>query len=152
MKKRNLRQTICSMFMLCVLTFSAGIGTVTAQLNEDNRNRDLSVMTRNLYPGTDFDEIFAAQTPEELVAEVAEAYTTVGQSLPAERIAGIADEIEAAHPAFVGVQEAALWRVGAPFDPAPAETVTYDFLQILLVDLAARGLNYAPVVVKTNLD
>ena len=152
MKKRMLRQFICSILMFCVLTLSAGVGETSAQSNANNRNRELGVMTRNMYLGTDFDEIFAAQTPEELVAEVAEAYTEVGASLPAERIAGIADEIEAASPALVGLQEAALWRVGAPFDPAPAENVTYDFLQILLDELAARGLHYAPIAVQTNFD
>jgi endonuclease/exonuclease/phosphatase family metal-dependent hydrolase len=152
MKKENLRHFVYSMFTLCALLLSAGTGTVKAQSGENNRDRDLGVMTRNLYLGTDFDEIFAAQTPEELVAEVAEAYTEVGQSLPAERIAGVADEIQAAAPELVGLQEVALWRIGAPFDPSPAENVTYDFLQLLLDELAARGLNYAPVAVKTNFD
>jgi len=58
-------------------------------------------MTRNMYLGTDFGEIFAAQTGEQLVAEVAEAYAEVEASRPAERIAGIADEIEAASPTLV---------------------------------------------------
>ena len=113
MKKRMLKLFVYSNLLLCVLILSAEVGEVGAQLIPNNRNRDLGVMTRNMYLGTDFDEIFAAQTPEELVAEVAEAYTEVGASLPAERIAGIADEIEAASPALVGLQEAALWRVGA---------------------------------------
>jgi endonuclease/exonuclease/phosphatase family metal-dependent hydrolase len=150
MKNRNLRQSIYSIFALCVLLFTAA--NVSAQIRENNRDRDLSVMTRNLYLGTDFDEIFAAQTPQELVAEVAEAFTEVGQSLPHERMRGIADEIQAASPDLVGLQEVALWRVGAPFDPSPAETVTYDFLQLLLDELAARGLHYAPVAVQSNFD
>ena len=151
MKKGNLRQSICTVFILCALMLSA-IGETRAQIHEDNRDRDLSVMTRNLYLGTDFDEIFAAQTPEELVAEVAEAYGEMQAGLPEERIAGVADEIQAAAPDLIGVQEAALWRTGAPFDPSPAENVTYDFLQLLLDELAERGLNYAPVAVKTNFD
>ena len=150
MKKRI--RTICSIFMSFALILSAGIVGAKAQFHENDRDRDLGVMTRNLYLGTDFDEIFAAQTPEELVAEVAEAYAEVGQSLPHERMRGIADEIAAAAPSLVGIQEAALWRTGAPFDPSPAETVSYDFLQLLLDELAARGLHYAPVAVKTNFD
>ena len=149
---KKLRKSPGSIFLLCALMLSAGIGEVGAQLNENNRDRDLRVMTRNLYLGTDFDEIFAAQTPQELVAEVAEAYAEVGQGLPAERIAGIADEIQAASPDLVGLQEVALWRIGAPFDPAPAESVTYDFLQLLLDELAARGVNYEPIAVKTNFE
>jgi endonuclease/exonuclease/phosphatase family metal-dependent hydrolase len=152
MKKGMLGQSIYTMLMLGVLILAAQTGEVRAKLGENNRDRDLGVMTRNMYLGTDFDEIFAAQTPEELVTEVAEAYTEVGQSLPHERIAGIADEIEAGKPALVGLQEVALWRVGAPFDPSPAETVTYDFLQLLLDELAARGLYYEAVAVQTNFD
>ena len=53
---------------------------------------------------------------------------------------------------MVGLQEVALWRIGAPFDPAQAEFVTYDFLQILLDNLAARGLNYTPISVQSNFD
>ena len=152
MKKGNIRKSIYSMFLSGVLMLCVGAGNVSAKFGENNRDRDLSVMTRNLYLGTDFDEIFAAQTPEELVAEVAEAYTEVGQSLPHERMRGIADEIQAASPDLVGLQEVALWRIGAPFDPSPAETVSYDFLQLLLDELAARGLNYEAIAVQTNFD
>src|SRR5215210_608841 len=138
MKKRILKLFVYSN-LLCVLIFSAGVGEISAQLIPNNRNRDLGVMTRNMYLGTDFGEIFAAQTPQQLVAEVAEAYSEVEASKPAERIAGIADEIQNASPDLVGLQEVALWRIGAPFDPSPAEFVTYDFLQLLLDELAARG-------------
>ena len=105
-----------------------------------------------MYLGTDFSEIFGAQTPQELVAEVAEAYSEVEASKPAERIAGIADEIQANSPTLVGLQEVALWRIGAPFDPSPAEYATYDFLQMLLTELNRRGLHYAPVAIQTNFD
>lgn len=152
MKKRILRQSIYSMLMLCALMFAAEVGEASAKFKANNRDREFGVMTRNMYLGTDFSEIFAAQTPEELVAEVAEAYGEVQASLPAERIAGIADEIQTAQPNLIGLQEAALWRVGAPFDPSPAQTVTYDFLQLLLDELNARGLHYAPVAVQTNFD
>ncbi len=38
------------------------------------------VMTRNMYPGTDFGEIFAAQDTPTLLAEVAEAFADVQAS------------------------------------------------------------------------
>ena len=147
MKKRMLKLSIYSILLLCVLMLSAEVGEVSAQFNAE-----LSVMTRNMYLGTDFDEIFAAQTFEQLVTEVAVAYSEVEASKPAERIAGIADEIEAASPTLVGLQEVALWRIGAPFDPSSAETVTYDFLQLLLAELNARGLHYRAVQIQTNFD
>lgn len=154
MKKGTLNLTVFYALLLCVLMLGAEVGELSAKsgAKANNRDRELGVMTRNMYLGTDFGEIFAAQTPEELVSEVAEAYAEVEAGKPAERIAGIADEIQAASPTLVGLQEVALWRVGAPFDPAPAETVTYDFLQLLLDELAARGLHYAPVAIQTNFD
>ncbi len=147
------KRSIHAIFILSLL-LGSGIGKVSANFNAqaNNRDRELSVMTRNMYLGTDFDEIFAAQTPEQLVAEVAEAYTEVGASLPAERIAGIASEIQVAAPTLVALQEVALWHVGAPFDPSPAENVTYDFLQLLLDELNERGLHYAPIAIQSNFD
>ena len=117
-----------------------------------NRNRELSVMTYNMYLGADFTDIFQAQSGEEVVLEVGEVYRDVVSGNVPERIAAIADQIEAGEPVLVGLQEVALWRTGTFFDGAPATDVTYDFLQILLDELAERGLNYAPVVVQTNFD
>ncbi len=152
MKKGMLKLSIYSILLLCVLMLSAGDGEANAKFNVNNSDRELSVMTRNMYLGTDFGEIFAAQTPEQLVTEVAEAYAEVEASKPAERIAGIAGEIETASPDLVGLQEVALWRIGAPFDPSPAEFATYDFLQLLLDELAKRGLHYRVVKIQTNFD
>ncbi len=118
----------------------------------NSRDRELVVMTYNMYPGTDFSEIFAAQSFPELVTEVAEAFGDVQASNPAERINAIADQIEAGSPTLVGLQEVALWRTGPFGDEAPATSVAYDFLQMLLDELASRGLSYGPVAVQTNLD
>jgi hypothetical protein len=152
MNSRMLKSSLSSLLLLISLLLTGIVAEAGAAVKGGNRHREFNVMTRNLYLGTDFDDIFAAQTFEELVVKVGEAYTEVGAGLPAERIAGIADEIEAGNPVLVGLQEVALWRVGAPFDPAPAEVVTYDFLQLLLDELAARGLHYAPVAVKNNFE
>jgi endonuclease/exonuclease/phosphatase family metal-dependent hydrolase len=154
MKKQMLNLTVFYTLLLCVLIFCVQVSELSAKPNAkgNNRDREISVMTRNMYLGTDFSEIFAARSGNELLAEVAEAYAEVEASKPTERIAGIADEIEASAPTLVGLQEVALWRIGTPFNPAPAETVTYDFLQLLLDELAARGLHYAPVAIQTNFD
>lgn len=97
----------------------------------NNKDRVLTVMTYNLYLGTDFDGIFQAQGPEQLVAEVAAAYARVEAGNPRARLAAIADGIAAADPDLVSLQEVALWQTGAFFDPAPAANTTYDFLQLL---------------------
>ncbi len=118
----------------------------------DNRDRTIRVVTYNMYIGTDFSDIFQAQDSTELVTEVAEAYSDVVASNVAERSAEIADQIQASGPVLVGLQEVALWRVGAPFDPAPAETIAIDQLQLLVDALNDRGLHYAPIAIQTNLD
>ena len=135
-----------------VAVFSITLFGTTAATAEDSRNRELKVMTYNMYLGTDFAEIFQAQSLPEVFAEVAEAYGDVQAGLPHERISEIADQIQAAEPTLVGLQEVALWRLGAFADEDPATTVAYDFLQILLDELAERGLHYAPVAVHTGFD
>lgn len=118
----------------------------------DNRDRSITVMTYNMYPGTEFSGIFGSQTPGELVSEVAEAFTDVHAGNVPERIDEIADQIATGSPDLVGLQEVALWRYGFPQDPAPATIVAFDFLQMLLDRLEARGKHYAPVAILTNLD
>ncbi|CAN5744087.1 hypothetical protein BH18ACI4_BH18ACI4_10400 [soil metagenome] len=112
----------------------------------------LTVMTRNMYPGTDFADIFAAQDAPTLLAEVAEAFADVQASDVPARIAAIAHEIQTTKPDLISLQEVALWRTG-PFDPqTPATAVAYDYLELLLAELAKHNLEYEPVAVLTNLE
>lgn len=130
-----------------------GKGAPPAQAQAD---RELTVMTRNLYLGAELGPIFdAASGPELLLA----ATTTYGAALASDfpgRAELLADEIVTHAPDLVGLQEASLWRVGAfgadPENLAPAETVTQDFLAILLDALAARGASYEPVSVVEAFD
>jgi endonuclease/exonuclease/phosphatase family metal-dependent hydrolase len=121
-------------------------------VSANESERTVKVMTYNMYLGADLTGIFQAQSPEELVVEVGEAYSDVQAGNVPERIDEIADQIATNNPDVVGLQEVALWRIGAPFDPAPAETVSFDFLQILLDRLTARGAHYTAVSVQNNLD
>ena len=98
----------------------------------------LTVMTRNMYLGTDFAEVFAAPNVPTLLAEVAEAFAEVQASDVPARIEAIAHEIQTTKPDLISLQEVALWRTGE-FDPeAPATTVAYDYLQLLLAELARQ--------------
>lgn len=117
----------------------------------------VTVMTRNLYLGTDLFPIFRAfdETPpnasaSEVAATVAarahEARQTVDLTDFTHRAALIADEITAHEPDLVGLQEVALWRSG-PLEPdrigePNALTVDYDFERILLDALDARDVDY----------
>ena len=136
---------------ILVLIIFISICAPFVQANESERQ--IKVMTYNMYLGTDVAEVFGSQTVEQLLAEVAEAYLTVQAGNPPERIDEIADQIATASPDVVGLQEVALWRYGYPDgDLTSSEAVAYDFLQILLEKLKDRGAHYAAISVQTNLD
>ena len=137
-------------FDLLVLILLSCVVVVSARANESDRR--VKVMTYNMYLGTDLVGIFQSQSPQELVAEVGEAFSDVQAGNVPERIDEIADQIATNTPDVVGLQEVALWRVGAPFDPSPAENIAFDFLRILLDRLSTRGVHYAAISIQNNLD
>lgn len=113
----------------------------------------VSVMTRNVYIGADVDVVIQAFiTPDPtddlpaLLAGIAELQAT---SFP-HRAAALVDEIERHRPHVVGLQEIAtididLTGFGIPID------FDVDYLPILQVLLAGRGLNYVPVATVTGI-
>jgi endonuclease/exonuclease/phosphatase family metal-dependent hydrolase len=104
-------------------------------------------MTRNLYLGADLGPAEHATTPTEILVAVAGIYaSTLFTDFPA-RSAALADEVAAAHPDLVGLQEVSRWTVTGP-SPAPS----LDFLAILQARLAARGLHYDVAAVSHNAD
>ncbi|HZS25266.1 MAG TPA: endonuclease/exonuclease/phosphatase family protein [Gaiellaceae bacterium] len=109
-----------------------------------------TVMTQNLYLGTDLDPVLAATTPVELVTAAGAAYSQVEATDFPGRAQALAREIDLVRPDAIGLQEAALWRPG-PLG-GPATHVAYDFVSLLVEALAARGLHYAPVAVSSNYD
>lgn len=117
----------------------------------DESDRELKVMTYSMYSGAVIPGILDSRSPAELAAKVGEAFSHVQGNVP-ERIDAIAHQIATASPDIVGLQEVALWRVGPPLNPAPAQTVAFDFLQILLDRLAAKGKQYSAIRVQTGLD
>jgi endonuclease/exonuclease/phosphatase family metal-dependent hydrolase len=105
-------------------------------------------MTLNIYQGTELEHVLAARDPFSALLAVATDYRNViATDFPA-RAGALADEIAAAQPSLVGLQEVATWTTGPPFQ-TPTH-VSYDFLQILLDALAARGQHYAAVIVRPN--
>jgi endonuclease/exonuclease/phosphatase family metal-dependent hydrolase len=109
--------------------------------------RHLEVMSRNLYLGADLTPLVRATTPDAVNAAVQQILGQVVASEPAKRMAWVANEIAAQRPDLVGLQEAALWQIQTPAGP-----VTYDFVQLILDALAAKGLNYRVAVDQTNFD
>ncbi|HET9597931.1 MAG TPA: endonuclease/exonuclease/phosphatase family protein [Anaeromyxobacteraceae bacterium] len=112
----------------------------------------LRIFTRNLYLGADLTLALLAETPTQFTFAVTEVWQTVQKNDFTDRAKAIAAEIVAANPDLVGLQEVALWRTQSPGDAAsggttPATTVAYDFLELLLGELRARGASYTAAVV-----
>jgi len=106
-------------------------------------------MTQNMYTGTFFQELLAAQTQAQFVAAMTTTYQHILATKPAERIAVIAREIAEHQPDLVGLQQASILRTGSG---PPATTVSFDFVDILLAELAKRGKSYSIVAVVPDLD
>ncbi|MCP3103921.1 endonuclease/exonuclease/phosphatase family protein [Myxococcus sp. K15C18031901] len=118
---------------------------------------DAVVMTRNIYLGGDIFRLASATTPEQIPVVAAELYETVQATNFPERAKGLADEIQAANPALIGLQEVSIYRTQHPSDGSPPESpdatnVTYDFLAILMTELQSRGLNYRVAAKVQNAD
>ncbi|MBR9988955.1 MAG: endonuclease/exonuclease/phosphatase family protein, partial [Gemmatimonadetes bacterium] len=77
----------------------------------------------------------------------AEVWARIQASNFPARAGALADEITRSAPHLVGLQEAVLYHIQSPGDAAaggqtPATTVAYDFVQLLLDSLQARGMAY----------
>ena len=150
----------------------AGIGLLAVPLTSaeaaSKPGKPLTVMTRNLYLGADINRPVTAAltaqaqggTPQDILVALANAThvtrAIVDQTNFPARAGLLADEIAGAEPDLIGMQEVALWRSG-PLDLAhvgvpDATHVDYDFLQILLDALAARGEHYTAASIGDRAD
>jgi endonuclease/exonuclease/phosphatase family metal-dependent hydrolase len=147
------RRLIALYLTLAFICLGTPLNITQAQTTASTPCDKFDVMTRNMYVGTDFSEIFAAQDQLTLFTEVAEAFADVQASNVEARIAAIAHEIKTTKPDLISLQEVALWQTG-PFDPTSpsANTVVFDYLQMLLAQVNKNSsLTYEPVAVLTNL-
>jgi endonuclease/exonuclease/phosphatase family metal-dependent hydrolase len=108
--------------------------------------RPFQAMTYNVYLGTDLSPLFAITDPAELIQAAADAYQHVVDTDFNERGEAIARQIVEASPEVVGLQEVSLWQTAPLTDPSEM-TTQYDFLAILLGQLAAKGHPYEAVSV-----
>lgn len=111
----------------------------------------ITVMTRNVYLGFDIDALLAGTM--ELGTALGALQAT---DFPA-RAAALADEIAATRPHLVGLQEVIDYRVEVPGDflanyTPDAATPLIPFLDILMLQLQARGLDYEVVVKNPTTD
>lgn len=112
---------------------------------QSHGQRELTVMTRNLYLGSSLGPALEAATPEAFVEGVARIYATVQYTNFPQRADAIADEIQAEDPDLIGLQEVTKWTTGG-LNPPPG----YDFLAILENELDARGLHYSTAAIAHN--
>ncbi len=120
----------------------------------------IKVMSRNIYLGADiFPVLEAANDPNPLAVPLAvtEVFQAVQYTNFPERAEALADEIYRHRPHVIGLQEVSIWRTQVPGDflagnPSQAETVVYDYLQILLAELAERELDYTVAISTENAD
>jgi endonuclease/exonuclease/phosphatase family metal-dependent hydrolase len=118
-------------------------------------DRDVTVMTRNLYLGADIITAAAATSLDDLKLRATAIFGTVQQTNFPVRAKAIAREIDANDPDLVGLQEVALWRRtpdGVTNAVKDANQVVYDFLAILQKEIKARGLSYRAAVSKQEAD
>jgi hypothetical protein len=120
-------------------------------------NPDVTVMTLNVYVGADVDRVLAVQDAAEVPRLVAEVFQELLATNFPERAATIADEIARVHPQLIGLQEISTIRTQPPGGAAcvgttSAATVLFDYLDLLLAALAARGLDYRVAGWVQNID
>jgi endonuclease/exonuclease/phosphatase family metal-dependent hydrolase len=109
--------------------------------------RRLGIMTYNLYLGADLTPVIGAP-PSLTIPAAAAAWAHVQATDFRIRAEAIARAIAAKHPHLVGLEEVSLWETGS--SPAGPFTTSYDFLQILLDELAKKGTPYKAVAINPH--
>ena len=137
-----------------ILLFGSTATCIRAQGN-NQKDRELPVMTRNMDAGSDFGYILAAalnpdSTKADILGAIAQTFAEMHSSNYAGRADLVAAEIQATQPYLVGLQEVTTLRMGT--FPGPASTVVDDQLQSLLASLEQRGLHYKVLKVQKNSD
>lgn len=143
---------------LAAATAFAVVAAPAAANGGDRKGEKVRVMTRNVYLGADLGPAIGAANLCEAIRGAGTIYNEVQRTDFRERAVPLAREIRRARPHLVGLQEVALWRVQTPSDlgappinenGAPATTVEYDFLDLLMRRLGKR---YRVVGVQKEFD
>jgi len=127
---------------------------VVGEANSDAAPRGapgITALTWNVYLGADIGRVLAARTAEEAVVLATEEWGHVQATDFPARAGALARAIAAGRPHVVGLEELALYRTtDNPFEPATR--VAYDFLQLVIDSLHARGVDYTAAAVDRTSD
>ena len=127
---------------------------VVGETNSDAAPRGapgITALTWNVYLGADIGRVLAARTAEEAVVLATEEWGHVQATDFPARAGALARAIAAQRPHIVGLEELALYRTtDNPFEPATR--VAYDFLQLVIDSLHARGVDYTAAAVDRTSD
>jgi hypothetical protein len=144
MTRTRSMSNVCFALVLCCSCGGTGAGA-------DEPLRPDSVLTYNVYLGANIADTLRADTMAELVERVERAWAQFQATDFPARAAVIADRIEEENPSLVGLQEVVavyLQPVGDRLmgGETPANDLVIDFQQVLLAELAGRGLDYRVAV------
>jgi endonuclease/exonuclease/phosphatase family metal-dependent hydrolase len=127
--------------LMMFLAIPTGAQVAAPSAHQSGAHSFLKVMTRNMDEGTDFGYIVAAAgNPIALQSAIVQTFCEVVASNPELRAAQIADEIAAAQPDLVSIQEVAEWQSSIAL-PCSGPT-TIDAEAALLDRLAVDGVRY----------
>ncbi|HZB47666.1 MAG TPA: endonuclease/exonuclease/phosphatase family protein [Mycobacteriales bacterium] len=132
--------------VLAVVAVPAAAAPATAGGGHGPGSRPVGVATYNLYLGANLQPLFTA-TPETVAGLAQQVWDHVEQVDFRVRAQAIARLVDEADLDVVGLQEVALWERGTGPDTLRP---VYDFQQIMLDALAARGEPYRAVAVSRN--
>lgn len=115
-------------------------------------SKPAKVMSRNLYLGADLTPAIQASNFTAFLTATSNIWGEVQATDFPARAKVLAAEIAQEDPHLIGLQEAAIWRTGPAFSPAPATTEVYNFIDLLLAELDALGKPYEVVEVQDEAD
>src|SRR5438270_254245 len=111
----------------------------------------ITALTWNVYLGADIGRVLGARTADEAVVLATEEWGHVQATDFPARAGALARAIAARRPHVVGLEELALYRTtDNPFEPATR--VAFDFLQLVIDSLHARGVDYTAAAVDRTSD
>jgi hypothetical protein len=141
-----------------LLLTALGLLVVPAMSQAETKGKKVTLMTRNVYIGTDATRPLAANNLEELLQITTGMFREVQDTDFRTRAEALAREIDKANPDLVGLQEVALIRTDTPADGppslggTPALEMLDDYLKILTRKLRKRGARYEVVRVQEGAD